>query len=127
MDAAFTNGSDSGHAWLVSSGRVLASADVALTRRERRNGVIGRSDLDGAFVIPSCNWIHTIGVRFPLDVAYLDADSTVIKTVTMGRYRIGAPVAHARTVIEARGGAFDRWSLHVGDVVEIRPADRPNP
>ena len=111
-------------AWLVSAGRVLASAEVALSRRDRRNGLIGRADLDGAFVIDRCRWVHTIGVRFPLDIAYLDGSGTVLKIVTMRRWRMGAPVAQARTVVEARAGAFARWGLHVGDLVEIRPTDR---
>ena len=38
----------------------------------------------------------------------------------MRRHRMGLPVARARTVIEAEAGAFGRWGLHVGDVVEIR-------
>jgi uncharacterized membrane protein (UPF0127 family) len=41
----------------------------------------------------------------------------------MHRRRIGIPVWRARTVIEARAGAFGRWGLHVGDVVEIREDD----
>jgi hypothetical protein len=125
MSVAFTNPKriPSGHAWLVSSGRVLASAVVASTRRERRNGIIGRQSLEGAFVIPQCRWIHTVGVRFPIDVAYLDAQGMVLKTETLGRFRIGAPVAHACMVIEACSGAFDRWGLRIGDLIEVRPAD----
>lgn len=115
--------SDSNHAWLVCAGRVLASADVAMTRREKRNGLIGRTDFDGAFVIPECNWIHTIGVKFSIDVAYLAADGAVLKTVSMGRFRVGAPVSRACTVVEARRGSFDRWGLRVGDIVEVRSAD----
>jgi uncharacterized membrane protein (UPF0127 family) len=117
------NNSNPAQAWLVSSGRVLASAVVASTRRERRNGIIGRQSLEGAFVIPQCRWIHTVGVRFPIDVAYLDAQGMVLKTETLGRFRIGAPVAHACMVIEACSGAFDRWGLRIGDLIEVRPAD----
>lgn len=108
----------------MSNARVLASAEVATTARERRTGLIGRRDLDGALVIPNCRWIHTVGVKFPIDVAFLDDEGAVLKTVTMGRFRVGAPVSRAHTVIEARHGAFDRWGLRVGDVVEIRPTDQ---
>lgn len=107
----------------MSSGRVLASAEVASSRRDRRNGLIGRRALEGAFVIPRCRWIHTVGVRFPIDVAYLDSAGTVIKTETLGRFRFGMPVPHACMVIEACGGAFDRWGLRIGDIIEVRPAD----
>lgn len=127
MNAAFTNPNRfaSGQAWLVSAGRVLASAEVAVSHRDRRTGLIGRSDFDGAFVIDHCRWVHTIGMKFPLDIAFLDATGTVIKTVTMGRFRVGAPVANATTVVEARSGSFTRWGLRIGDIVEVRAADRP--
>ena len=70
-----------------------------------------------------CRWVHTIGLRFALDVAYLDEEGVVLKAVRMGRHRIGMPVWNARTVIEAEAGAFERWGLHVGDVVEVRDDD----
>lgn len=107
-------------AWLVSDGRVLASADIANDRRSRARGVLGRDHLEGALVLDPCRWVHTIGVRFPLDVAYLDADGVVVKAVRMHRHRVGVPVPRARRVVEATEGSFARWGLHVGDVVEIR-------
>ena len=33
---------------------------------------------------------------------------------------LGLPVFRARTVIEAEAGAFGRWGLHLGDVIEVR-------
>lgn len=71
-------------------------------------------------MLPRCRWVHTLGMRFPLDVAYLDEKGVVVKTVQMHRHRVGAPVWRARTVVEAELGAFGRWGLHVGDVVELR-------
>lgn len=109
-----------GVAWLVSDARVLASAVVAKTRSERRSGLIGRDGIEGAFVIPACRWVHTIGMRFPLDVAFVDSEGVVVKMVRMRRWRIGAPVKHAEWLIEAATGAFERWGLSVGDVVELR-------
>lgn len=70
-----------------------------------------------------CRWVHTIGMRFPIDVAYLDRDGVVVKTVHMHRHRVGVPVWRASTVIEATEGAFARWGLRVGDVVEVRDED----
>ncbi len=71
-------------------------------------------------VLERCRWVHTLGMRFALDVAYLDTDGNVLKVVRMRRYRVGAPVSKARTVVEAEAGAFERWGLHLGDVVELR-------
>ncbi len=107
-------------AWIVSDGIVMASAEVCADRAGRRRGLLGRDGLEGALVIEGCRWIHTIGMRFPLDVAYLDHDGVVIKTVMMRRHRLGAPVWHARTVIEAEAGAFARWGVHMGSTIELR-------
>lgn len=107
-------------AWLVSDGRVLASAEVPLTRRDRARGLLGRDSIDGAFVILRCRWIHTIGMRVPIDVAYVDRDGNVLKTLVMHRHRLGVPVMRASWVVEASAGAFGRWGLHVGDHIELR-------
>ena len=107
-------------AWLVSDARVLASAEVADTRSARRRGLLGRDHLDGALVIERCRWIHTVGMRFPIDVADLDDDGLVVKTIQMHRFRLGVPVWRASWVIEAEAGAFARWGLRVGDEIEVR-------
>lgn len=110
-------------AWLVSDARVLASADVADDRRTRRRGLLGRNGLEGALVLPRCRWIHTLGMRFPLDVAFVADDGTVVKVAHMARHRLGLPVRAASWVIEAEAGAFERWGLAVGAEVELRAAE----
>ena len=107
-------------AWLVTEGRVLASCETATEQRSKRRGLLGRDGIEGAMVLTGCRWVHTLGMRFALDVAYLDENGVVVKTVHMRRHRIGAPVWRAGTVIEAQEGAFGRWGLRVGDVVELR-------
>lgn len=110
--------------WLVTDdARVLASAEVADARTARRRGLLGRDHLDGALVLRPCRWIHTIGMRFPIDVAYLDDEGIVVKTIQMHRQRLGIPVWRASQVIEAEAGAFARWGLRVGDVIEVRETD----
>jgi uncharacterized membrane protein (UPF0127 family) len=110
--------------WLVTDdARVLASAEVADARTARRRGLLGRDHLDGALVLRPCRWIHTMGVRFAIDVAYLDDDGVVVKTIQMHRRRLGIPVWRASQVIEAEAGAFARWGLRVGDVIEVRETD----
>ena len=111
-------------AWLVNDARVMASAELAESRIDRRRGLLGRDDFDGALVLRPCRWVHTVGIRFAIDVAYLDRDGVVIKTARMQRHRLGVPVTAARTVIEAQAGAFARWGLRVGDEVAIRNDDR---
>jgi uncharacterized protein len=110
--------------WLVSDARVLASAEIAEDRGARRRGLLHRDSLEGALVLRPCKWVHTIGMRFPVDVAYLDAEGVVVKTIQMHRHRIGIPVWRASVVIEAQAGAFARWGLRVGDVIEVRDDDQ---
>ena len=107
-------------AWLVNDDRVLASAELADTKRTRARGLLGRDGIEGALVLRPCRWVHTLRMRFPIDVAFLDSDGMVIRIVRMRRQRMGLPLSRARTVIEAEAGAFGRWGLHVGDVIEIR-------
>ena len=71
-------------------------------------------------VLSPCRWIHSVGMQFPLDVAYLDDEGVVLKTVRMAPNRVGLPVVRAKVVVEAEAGAFARWGLQVGDVVELR-------
>ena len=107
-------------AWLVCNTRVLASAEVADTKATRSKGLLGRDGIDGAIVLRPCRQIHTIGMRFPIDVAFCDADMVVLRTVTLPPRRIGRPCLRARVVIEAEAGSFERWSLRVGDQLELK-------
>lgn len=62
-------------------------------------------------------------MQFPVDVAFLDEDGVVVKTMQMRQRRIGVPVWHAKLIVEAEAGAFARWGLRVGDVVSVRTND----
>lgn len=105
---------------MTDDARVLASIEVADARSARRRGLLGRDRIEGALALQPCRWVHTIGMRFPIDVAFVDDDGVVVKTMQMNRHRVGVPVWRASAVIEAEAGAFARWGLRVGDVVEIR-------
>ncbi|MGI8792731.1 MAG: DUF192 domain-containing protein [Acidimicrobiales bacterium] len=106
--------------WLIRDGEVLATLEVADDRRARRRGLLGRDACDGAIVLRPTRAVHTLGMRFSIDVAYCDRDLNVISTVTMRRWRIGRPRFRARAVVEAEAGAFDRWRLLPGDALEIK-------
>ena len=107
-------------AWLCRDDEVLASLEVADDRRTRRRGLLGRDDVDGALLIRPCRSVHTVGMRFPIDVAFCSADLEVLGVCTMRRWRVGAPRVRARAVIEAQAGSFERWGLQVGDRLEVR-------
>jgi uncharacterized membrane protein (UPF0127 family) len=111
-------------AWLVREEQVLATLEVAESRGDRRRGLLGRDRFEGVLLLRPSRWVHTLGMRFALDVAYCDADLRVIKVRRMARHRLGAPVPKARAVLEAEAGAFVTWDLKVGDELEVR-GERP--
>jgi uncharacterized membrane protein (UPF0127 family) len=105
--------------WLLREGEVLASLELAETRRSRRRGLLGRDGIEGALLLRPARSIHTFGMRFPIDVAWCDADLVVLRTATVGRHRLTRPVLGAHCVIEAEAGSFRRWRLAVGDRLEV--------
>lgn len=107
-------------AWLVRDGDVLATAEVADTRKARRHGLLGRDGFEGALVLRPCRSVHTFFMRFPIDVAFCDRDGVVVRARTLRRWRISPVVRRSAFVIEAEAGAFERWKLQPGDRVEVR-------
>ena len=106
-------------AWLLRDGVVLASLEVADSRPARRRGLLGRDGIEGALLLVPARSVHTIGMRFPIDVAWLDADLRVLRTARVDRHRLTRPVARARSVLEAQAGSFAHWELTVGDQLEL--------
>ena len=106
--------------WLVRDGDVLATVEVANTAKARRQGLLGRDDLDGALVIRPCRNVHTAGMHFAIDVAFCDTSGRVVHTTTLAPWRVSCVVAHAAFVVEARAGSFARWALRPGDRLELR-------
>ena len=106
--------------WLVRDGEVLATLEVAESVRGRLRGLLGRDGIEGAFLMSPAKSVHTLGMRFPIDVAFCDRDMRVIAVVPMRRWRLGLPRLRARCVLEAEAGAFERWRLAPGDHLEVK-------
>jgi uncharacterized membrane protein (UPF0127 family) len=106
--------------WLVREGEVLAAAELASSRRARSRGLLGRDGITGALVLRPCRQVHSIGMRFPIDVAFCDAEGIVRHVATLRRHRVSRPVWRAAFAIEAEAGAFERWGLRAGDRVEVK-------
>ena len=110
----------SGDGWMVRDGVVLASVEIPIGRRAKLHGLLGRSGIEGAMVLRPVRSVHSFGMQFDLDVAFLNADNVVIRTLQLHRNRITVPVWRARSVIEAEAGSFGLWELKIGDEIEIR-------
>lgn len=108
-------------AWLLRDGEVLASVEVMASRAARMRGLIGRRSLEGAVLLRPARAVHTVGVRFPLDVAFCDSDLVVVDTLeAMPPGRITVPRLRAQCVLEAEAGSLARWGVHRGDQLELK-------
>lgn len=105
--------------WLVRDGEVLATLEIADTMSTRMAGLLGRPGIDGAMLIKPARSVHTLGMQFPIDVAFCNRELQVVAVVSMVRNRFSLPRLRSRCVIEAEAGAFERWGLKVGDRLEI--------
>ncbi len=95
--------------------------EIAASYRARTRGLLGRDSVEGALLLTPAGSVHTFGMRFPIDVAYLSRDFTVLAVRTMRPGRLGAPRLRARHVLEAEAGAMARWGLLPGVRVGIGP------
>ena len=105
---------------MVRDGEVLASIEMLSSHKDKLVGLLGRSSLEGAMVLRSARSVHSFGMRFDLDVAFVDVDNVVFRTLQLRRNRVALPVWRARLVIEAEAGSFGMWELKIGDEIEIR-------
>jgi uncharacterized membrane protein (UPF0127 family) len=104
--------------WLLRDGEVLASLEVADQRATRRRGLLGRDSIEGALLLVPARSVHSFGMRFPLDVAWLDGELNVLRVARLRRNRMTRPVLRARCVLEAEAGSLGRWGVQVGDQLE---------
>lgn len=100
---------------------VIERLHVARSRRERMRGLLGRDSLaDGEGMwFPACRLIHTFGMKFAIDLVYLDERFEVCKIVAGLRpARLSACLA-AESVIELSSGAARKLGLSRGDRLKI--------
>jgi uncharacterized membrane protein (UPF0127 family) len=106
--------------WLLRDGDVLAAADMAESLFDRTRGLLGHATFDGALLLAHTRSVHTFGMRFALDVAFMDGELVVRSVTHAPAWRVCLPRRGCRVVLEAAAGSFDRWGLQVGDRLEFR-------
>ena len=105
---------------------VVACVLVADRIGSRMRGLLGRGGLpEGTGMLLSpCNSIHTVGMRFPLDVIFLDRERRVVKIIRglrPNRFAVGGRGAHSAVEMEA--GWFDLSRLEIGVQVKCLPGE----
>jgi uncharacterized membrane protein (UPF0127 family) len=98
---------------------------VADTHWSRLRGLLGASEADflngGGLWIRPCRGVHTLGMRFAIDVVYLDSANTVIHIEHNLRPWRFAPVrVQARSVLELPPKTASLTGTLLGDRIEIK-------
>jgi uncharacterized protein len=101
--------------------QIASSVEVADSGGRRSKGLLGRTGLDpgtGIWIVP-CEAVHTFGMRFPIDLIYLDRNLKIRKLrSSVGPWRLsGCLTAHS--VVELPAGAIQTNGAQVGDTVEF--------
>ncbi len=101
---------------------VLQEVEVADSFWYRFKGLMGRAFLEegkGMLIIP-CSHVHTLGMKFSLDIAFLDSNNRVCHLLTgvpAGKLFLGS--RYAASVLEAAAGSFAGQKLEQGDHLEF--------
>jgi len=91
----------------------------------RMKGLLGRRKEEfppgrGLWLVPA-NSIHTIGMAFPIDVAYLDKRGRVIHMYhSLPPFRVAAIKFKTHSILELPAGTLARTRTEVGDIFEFR-------
>jgi len=113
----------------VTRGTVVCARMLwAGTSETRRRGLLGRDALDpdeGLYIVP-CKWIHMFGMRFPIDVAFLDAAGRVVAVhEALPPNRLSRIAWRADGVLELPAHRLARTGTRIGDTIEFRDAPEP--
>ncbi|MGX1880970.1 DUF192 domain-containing protein [Streptomyces sp. NPDC055287] len=99
---------------------LVVPIEIAASARARTRGLLGRDGIAGALLLSPASSVHTFGMRFAIDVAYLDRRLRVIAVRKMRPGRLGLPRWRARHVLEAEAGAMEGWGVRAGARVKVR-------
>jgi uncharacterized membrane protein (UPF0127 family) len=106
-------------------GERIGVADSSLSRMVGLLGKSGLAPATGLLIMPS-QAVHSIGMRFPIDVLFMDRNWRVIHIQpSMRPYRISGLHWRARCVLELPVGAIAETCTLVGDVLQIEDLHGP--
>ena len=102
---------------------VASCVEVADRGPARTRGLLGRQSLgegEGLWIVP-CEAVHTFGMRFAIDLVFLDRRNIVRKvrsSVPPGRL---SGCLRARSVLELAAGTLQNTPVRPGDTLHFSP------
>lgn len=109
---------------LTRSNTLGDSVELADTSFKRMFGLLGRRGLTpggGLWIKPSSG-VHTVAMRFTIDVVGLDKSLKVVKLWSrLPPYRLTSVSMKVRSVIELPQGVIESLQMQLGDQLQIVP------
>jgi uncharacterized membrane protein (UPF0127 family) len=97
---------------------------IAATHWSRFRGLMGTDAKtfpagNGLWIVP-CHGVHTLAMRFPIDVVYLDGDKIVVHMEeNLKPWRVAAVRMRAASVLELPEQTLRSTQTAIGDEIEI--------
>ncbi len=103
----------------IPLGDKVRTAQSFLSRLAGLLGTDAVGEGEGLWIVP-CRGVHTLGMRFPIDVAFLDAEGIVVGIVErLPPNRVGRTFRDARGALELRAGTLAATGTALGDRLEF--------
>lgn len=101
---------------------LIANVRKTSTTLERMRGLLARPPLqaDEGLLIAPCPSVHTFGMRYALDLVFLDPTGRVLKLVRGLRPWRMAACAHAHATLELPPGTLSGIEIRLNDLLEWR-------
>jgi hypothetical protein len=106
--------------WLLRDGDVVCALEMTDSFAERAKGLRGRDQCEGGLHLAGVRSVHTVGMKFPLDVAFLSDELVILRLVRLSPWRIALAGRGVRSVLQTEAGSLERWGVRVGDQLVIR-------
>lgn len=101
---------------------LTGTGNVAARPWARMRGLIGHSPLEPGegLLLLGTKGIHTIGMRFAIDVLFLDEDGRAIHIIqTLEPFQISPLIGNSAMVLELPAGILRETGTELGDWIEV--------
>ncbi len=105
----------------ATTGAAIASQGrIPLTEEGWKNGLLGYDRLEEGcgLVLAPCRQIHMIGMKFPIDVIFMDRDYRVVgllESIQPGE--TGPLIENARLAVELPAGTIRDYGIKTGHII----------
>jgi uncharacterized membrane protein (UPF0127 family) len=107
---------------ITTTNEIACNLIVAENIFSRIKGLLGKKSMPigEALLLKPCKGIHTFGMKFPIDVIFLDKRNRVMAVVEdLKPNRMTSLLFNAASVLEVPAGVINTSSTKVGDEVAI--------